>query len=92
MANVNPNDLRLKGHQPCNYLDHIQGTDCADWQCPQCKEKYCCSKQAYCPDCMEPLENMERRLTTLRARKIEREKSLEYIIEEIEILENLTKS
>ncbi len=82
-------ELKKSGHQPCKYLDHVQGTNWQEWECPQCHEKYSSCDQAYCPNCIEPMQDRKERLAKLKKRKEETDKLLEYLNGEIELLETL---
>lgn len=33
---------------PCTYMDHIQGTNVAEWMCPECKTRYTGAIQPHC--------------------------------------------
>lgn len=36
------------------FLDHIQGTNCAEWRCNKCGEQWACPSKQPCPKCDKP--------------------------------------
>lgn len=40
--------VALEAMIPCEYIDHVQGTNVDEWRCPACKEVYTSVRRAYC--------------------------------------------
>jgi len=69
MSNCLTEDLKKDGHQPCKYIDHIQGTNQNEWKCPLCKEIYVSVDPAYCEDCLESIIFIKERIETYKKKK-----------------------
>lgn len=85
----NIEELKKAGHQPCDYVDRVQGTNWQEWKCPKCNTVYSSCDRAYCPDCIEPMQERKDRLEKLKERKAETEKLITYLDDEIGVLEAL---
>lgn len=42
---------RKLGLDKIRWVDHVQGTNCAEWECTSCGERFVCSTKALCPNC-----------------------------------------
>lgn len=63
-----PSELRDKRHQPCGFVAHLQGSNCAEWRCPQCSTIFISSGRAYCDTCLESPESKAERVEVLWCR------------------------
>jgi uncharacterized Zn finger protein (UPF0148 family) len=73
--------LERTGHQPCRYIDHIQGTNIDEYECPVCKEVYTSSNgRAFCFHCYESKSDAEARIKKYQEEAESHKKSAEELL------------